>query len=93
MLQKELYTLGQAKDQLSKEMDVLREKYNQMPTMLAALEAEKNYANQMKDQAMQDLEEAKKAAEVYQERSERAEKDLKKTRSQLDKSTDTQKAI
>jgi len=93
MLQKELYTLGQAKDQLSKEMDALREKYNQMPTMLAALEAEKNYANQMKDQAMQDLEEAKKATEVYQERSERAEKDLKKTRSQLDKSTDTQKAI
>ena len=61
--------------------------------MLAALEAEKNYANQMKDQAMQDLEEAKRATEVYQERSERAEKDLKKTRSQLDKATDTQKAI
>ena len=74
-------------------MDLLREKYNQMPTMLAALEAEKNYANQMKDQAMQDLDESKKATEVYQERSERAEKELKKTRSQLDKSTDTQKAI
>lgn len=89
MLQKELYTLGQAKDQLSKEMDALREKYNQTPAMLAALEAEKNYANQMKDQAVQDLEEAKRATEVYQERSERAEKDLKKTRSQLDKATDT----
>jgi len=61
-------------------MDILREKYNQMPLMLAALEAEKNYADQMKDAAMQDLEEARRSTDVYQERSERAEKDLKKTR-------------
>ena len=59
MLQKELYVLGQARDQLSKELDSIRGKYADMPAQIVRLEAQKHEEIKAKDKALNDLEEAK----------------------------------
>ena len=59
MLRKELYTLGEAKNQVSKELELLREKYASWPEQIARLEREKHAAIEEKEQLQQDFSEAK----------------------------------